>query len=83
LPCRINTAGIHPLPAEPLPLVAFGLLAQIKSYEILAAKAGASGDRQAAYQAMLAHPLGPKPEQISNVLDDLLKTNQAYLPQFQ
>ena len=83
LPCRINTAGIHPLPAEPLPLVAFGLLAQIKSYEILAAKAGAFGDRQATYQAMLAHPLGPKPEQISNVLDDLLKTNQAYLPQFQ
>jgi len=83
LPCRIDAAGIQPLPAEPLPLAAFGLLAQIKSYEILTAKAGAFGDRQAAYQAMLAHPLGPKPDQISKVLDDLLKTNQAYLPQFQ
>jgi 6-phospho-beta-glucosidase len=82
LPCRIDAAGIHPLPAEPLPLAAFGLLAQVKAYEILAAKAGAEGDRQAAYQALLAHPLGPKPDQISNVLDDLLDTNRAYLPQF-
>jgi len=82
LPCRIDAAGIHPLPAEPLPLAAFGLLAQVKSYEILAAKAGAEGDRLAAYQALLSHPLGPKPDQISQVLDDLLDTNQAYLPQF-
>jgi 6-phospho-beta-glucosidase len=82
LPCRIDAAGIHPLPAEPLPLAVFGLLSQVKAYEILTAQAGATGDRRAAYQAMLAHPLGPRPEQIGAVLDDLLQTNRAYLPQF-
>ena len=30
LPCRVDRAGVHPLPAEPLPPVSFGLLAQIK-----------------------------------------------------
>ncbi len=82
LPCRIDASGIHPLPADPLPHAAFGLLAQLKSYEILTVEAGAHGDRKAAYQAMLAHPLGPKPENISTVLDDLLNTNRQYLPQF-
>jgi 6-phospho-beta-glucosidase len=40
------------------------------------------GDRQAAYQALLAHPLGPKADKIQAVLDDLLETNRPYLPQF-
>jgi alpha-galactosidase/6-phospho-beta-glucosidase family protein len=31
LPSRVDAAGIHPLPAEPLPPVCFGLLAQVKS----------------------------------------------------
>ena len=60
MPCRVDKAGIHPLPAEPLPLVCFGLLAQVKSYELLTVEAAVHGDRKAAYQALLAHPLGPK-----------------------
>jgi len=59
LPCKINASGISPNFAKPLPLVCEGLLTQVKSYEILTAKAAVSGDRQAAYQALLAHPLGP------------------------
>jgi 6-phospho-beta-glucosidase len=82
LPCRIDAAGIHPLPAAPLPPSVSGLLAQVKSYELLTVEAGVHGDRRAAYQALLANPLGPKPERISAVLEDMLDTNRAFLPQF-
>jgi len=82
LPCRVDRAGIHPLPAEPLPLVCFGLLAQVKTYELLTVEAAAQGDRNAAYQALLAHPLGPSADKVQAVLDDLLETHRAHLPQF-
>ena len=82
MPCRVDAKGLHPLPAEPLPPVCFGLIAQIKSYELLTVEAAVHGDRNAAYQALLANPLGPSADQVEAVLDDLLTTNKAYLPQF-
>jgi 6-phospho-beta-glucosidase len=80
--CRVDKSGIHPLPAEPLPPVCFGLLAQIKAYELLTVEAAVRGSRDMAYQALLAHPLGPKADKIQAVLDDMLSTHRAYLPQF-
>ena len=82
MPCRVDRSGIHPLPTEPLPLVCFGLLAQVKAYELLTAEAAIHGDRNAAYQALLSHPLGPSAGKVQAVLDDLLETHRAYLPQF-
>jgi len=82
LPCRVDRAGIHPLPAEPLPPVCFGLLAQVKAYELLTVEAAVHGDRGAAYQALLAHPLGPSADKVQAVLDDMLETHRAYLPRF-
>ena len=82
MPCRVDGDGIHPLLAEPLPLVCFGLLAQVKAYELLTVEAAVRGDRDTAYQALLAHPLGPAADQIQAVLDDLLGTHRAHLPQF-
>lgn len=82
MPCRVDAAGIHPLPAEPLPLVCFGLLAQVKAYELLTVQAAVHGGRDAAYQALLTHLLGPAANRAQTVLDDLLETNNAYLPRF-
>ncbi|HTX90096.1 MAG TPA: 6-phospho-beta-glucosidase [Anaerolineales bacterium] len=82
MPAKVDKKGIHPLPAEPLPLSCFGLLAHVKAYELLTVEAAVHGDREAAYQALLAHPLGPKADQVQAVLDDLLETNKKYLPQF-
>jgi 6-phospho-beta-glucosidase len=82
LPCRVDRAGLQPLPAEPLPLVCFGLLAQVKAYELLTVEAAVHGDRTSAYQALLAHPLGPPADQVHTVLADLLATHRPYLPQF-
>jgi 6-phospho-beta-glucosidase len=82
MPAKVDRQGIHPLPAEPLPPACFGLLAHVKAFELLTVEAAVHGDRQAAYQALLVHPLGPQADQVQKVLDDLLETNKAYLPQF-
>jgi 6-phospho-beta-glucosidase len=82
MPCRVDGDGIHPLPARPLPPVCFGLLAHVKAYELLTVEASVYGNRDAAYWALLAHPLGPRADRIQPLLDDLLETHRALLPQF-
>jgi 6-phospho-beta-glucosidase len=82
MPCSVSAQGVQPLPAAPLPPVCAGLIAQVKAYEVLTVEAAVNGDRNAAYQALLAHPLGPPADQINAVLDDMLDTNRDYLPQF-
>jgi len=82
MPCRVDRSGVHPISAEPLPEACFGLIAQVKSYEILTAQAAVSGDRGLLYQAILSHPLGPDAYEIDELIDDLLMTNRQYLPQF-
>ena len=82
LPAKVDRAGIHPLPADPLPAACFGLVSQIKMYELLTVEAAVHGDRNSAYQALLTHPLGPKADKVQVVLDDMLETNKQWLPQF-
>ena len=82
IPAAISRAGARPLPAEPLPAECFDLLKRVKDYELLTVEAAVHGDRQAALAALLANPLGPAPEAAPAVLDDLLNTHRAYLPQF-
>jgi len=82
LPAKVDKSGVHPLPAEPLPAACFGLVAQVKMYELLTVEAAVHGDRKAAYQALLAHPLGPQADKAQAVLDDMLETNKQWLPQF-
>ena len=82
MPCRVERAGITPLKADPLPAACFGLLAQVKAYELLAVEAAVHGDRRAAYQALLVHPLGPKADRVQAVLDDMLETHRSHLPRF-
>ena len=82
MPARVGKQGIEPVPTSPLPPECFGLLAQVKSYELLTVEAAVHGDRNAAYKALLAHPLGPSADQVEAVLEDMLETNKAYLPQF-
>ena len=83
LPATVKKSGITPIAAQPLPPVVFGLMSQIKMYELLTVEAAVHGDRNAAYQALVAHPLGPKTDKAEAVLDDMLQTHKAYLPQFE
>ena len=82
MPARVSQEGIHPLPAEPLPPACFGLIAHVKAYELLTVEAAVHGDRCAAFQALLAHPLGPQADKVQEVLDDMLDTHHQYLPLF-
>ncbi|GAB4571554.1 MAG: 6-phospho-beta-glucosidase [Anaerolineae bacterium] len=82
LPCRVDAAGAHPLPADPLPEPMAGLVHQVKSYELLAARAAVTGDRDAALLALIANPLGPDADRAPEVLEDLIRTHADYLPQF-
>ncbi len=82
IPSKVRRSGIVPIATEPLPAVCFGLIAQIKSYELLTVQAAVHGDRDAAYQALLTHPLGPSADKVQAVLDDMLLTHKPFLPQF-
>ena len=82
IPAKVDRAGIHPLPSQPLPAACFGLISQIKMYELLTVEAAVHGDRNAAYQALLTHPLGPTADKVEEVLEDMLETNKQWLPQF-
>ncbi|HET6594709.1 MAG TPA: hypothetical protein VFG81_03740, partial [Anaerolineales bacterium] len=82
IPSTVKKSGITPIPTEPLPASCFGLIANVKAYELLTVEAAVHGDRDAAYQALLAHPLGPKADKVQAVLDDMLETHKEHLPQF-
>ena len=82
MPCRVGAEGIYPLPADPLPQECDSLIAQVKSYELLTVEAAVYGDRTAASQALITHPLGPSIDDVESVLEDMLTTNRQHLPQF-
>lgn len=82
IPAKVERTGVTPIRTEPLPAACFGLIAQVKSFELLTVEAAVRGDRDAAYQALLAHPLGPRADKVQAVLDDMLEIHRAYLPQF-
>ena len=82
LPAKVDRLGVHPLPADPLPPACFGLISQVKMYELLTVEAAVHGDRNAMYQALLTHPLGPSADKVEAVLEDILETNKQWLPQF-
>ena len=82
LPAKVDSKGVHPLPADPLPASCFGLISAIKMYELLTVEAAVHGDRNAMYQALLTHPLGPSADKIQAVMEDMLETNKQWLPQF-
>jgi 6-phospho-beta-glucosidase len=82
IPSTVKKKGITPIPTEPLPQSQFGLIAAVKAYELLTVEAAVHGDRDAAYQALLAHPIGPKADKIQAVLDDMLETHREHLSQF-
>lgn len=83
MPCKVGKNGITPIAADPLPPLCTGLLTQVKMYELLTVEAAVHGDKNAAYQALIAHPLGPSVDKARQVLDDMLTINAPYLPQFQ
>ncbi|HPK25819.1 MAG TPA: 6-phospho-beta-glucosidase [Candidatus Hydrogenedentes bacterium] len=56
-----------------------GLMQLVKAYESLTVEAAVKGDRDAAYEAMLLHPLMPNAGLCTKLLDELLEINAPWL----
>jgi 6-phospho-beta-glucosidase len=72
VPARIGSAGRVPVAQPPLVPELLGLVQHVASYERLAASAAASGDRDEARRALLAHPLVREYRLADSMLDRLL-----------
>ena len=82
VPCRVDAEGAHPLPLAQPPLHVRGLITAVKAAEQLTIQAAVKGDRRAALQALLAHPLVPSFAVAQSLLAALLTEHRDYLPQF-
>lgn len=78
----IDAAGAHPIAVGEVPLVARGLMQQVKAYEQLTIAAAVSGSYELAWQALASNPLVPGVDVARLVLDALLDAHREYLPQF-
>ncbi|MBI1317745.1 MAG: 6-phospho-beta-glucosidase [Candidatus Hydrogenedens sp.] len=56
-----------------------GLMQLIKAYESMTVQAAVTGDREAAFQALLLNPLTPDANGCRALLDDLLEVNRPHL----
>ncbi len=75
----ITKTGAKALPQKPPEPSIRGLMQAVKSYESLTVEAAVSGNREAAYLAMLENPLMPSAKQCEALLADLLEVNRPHL----
>ena len=82
LPARIEASGAAALAQEPLAPELLGLVQHVAAYERLTVQAAITGDRAIARKALLAHPLIGQLPLVEELLERLLETGAAHLPQF-
>lgn len=78
----ITKTGPKPLNMGHLPVAARGLVQVVKAYEELTVEAGVHGDYGTALQALMMNPLVPSAEVAQKLLNDIIRENIKYLPQF-
>ena len=81
--CRVGRAGPVPIPVNGFdnPHIE-GMVRMMKAYERCAARAALEGDRGAALEAFLLHPLVGDYDRGAAALDELLAAEAAWLPRF-
>lgn len=80
--CVIDALGAHPLAFGKLPPLMNGLTQQVKDFERLTIEAAVHGDKQQALMALIANPLVADVNIAQALLDEVLESNKAWLPQF-
>lgn len=81
--CVIDADGAHPIAlSQRVPPHLRGLIEIVKAYEELTVEAAVHGDYEVALQALTIHPLVRSAKVAKLILDDILKENAAFLPQF-
>jgi len=82
LPARVDREGATPLEQAPLAPELLGLVQHVAAYDRLAVRAATSGERTLARKALLAHPLIGQYALAEELLERLLESGAAHLPQF-
>ncbi|MDX1614452.1 MAG: hypothetical protein R3300_09085 [Candidatus Promineifilaceae bacterium] len=82
LPAVISASGFQPQPLPTLPDPILELLRREAALVELVVDAAVQGDRGLALQALLLDPMVNDIERAKSILQDYLKTNADYLPQF-
>ena len=72
VPCALSRAGVVPRMCGPIDEVFMSLIGPVKSYERLAIRAAVHRSRDAAFMALVAHPLVPDAPTARAVLDALI-----------
>ncbi|SHK52539.1 6-phospho-beta-glucosidase [Paramaledivibacter caminithermalis] len=80
--CVVDSTGPKPITVGYLPAKIKGLIQSVKAYEELAVQAGITGNYGTALQALTVHPLVPSVKIAKQLLDDIIRENREYLPQF-
>lgn len=82
VPAVVDAHGAIPQTMGRMPPQIRGLIQAVKAYEELTIQAAITGDVNTARLALMAHPLVPSWDVACALLDDLLRENRPYLPQF-
>ena len=75
VPAVVGRQGGRTVPTKPLEPSIRALIQQAKAYEELTVEAALNKSWSAAYRALITNPLGPRAEKATEVLNDLLATN--------
>lgn len=79
---KVYRDRIELIPQDPIPLEAKGLLQLMKNFEQLTIEAAVKGDYGKALQALTCNPLVTSGAVAKTILDEIIKQNWDYLPQF-
>ncbi|MBS7612098.1 hypothetical protein KEJ27_07860 [Candidatus Bathyarchaeota archaeon] len=82
VPGVVGNVGVKPVQVGSLPKAITELLRQQLTHIDLTVDAALSGERKLALQALLMHPSIPNLEVAENILNDLIRYESKYLPQF-
>lgn len=80
--CLVNRRGMSPIHQSHIPEGCWGLISEVKNYEMLAVEAAHEGSLEKMKLALLAHPLVRQYSIIEKLVPDLLEGSRDYLPQF-
>lgn len=80
--CIINKNGAHPINVGRLEPSLRGMIQIMKAFEELAVEAAVTGDYGTALKALAINPLIGDSIKAKKVLDDIIKENAEYLPQY-
>ncbi|UTV27360.1 6-phospho-beta-glucosidase [Photobacterium atrarenae] len=78
----VGSWGARPIVVGRLGPQVLGLISQVKAYEQLTVEAAVHGDYDKGLMALASNPLVPDIDKAKLILDEILKTNHDYLPQF-